>query len=242
MTAIITGASGGVGRAAALALAREGYDAALHYHQNREPAVECAAEIEKIGGRAAVLNADLSSEGDALRMAEEAVILLGGIDVLVCAAGRSLQKTFIQTTPEDWEGVISSNLTSVYNSCRAVMPYMLRQGKGSIVTVSSVWGQAGASCEVTYSAAKAGIIGLTRALAKEMAPSGIRVNCVAPGAIDTKMLSGLDGGAISDIIARTPLGRLGRPDDVAEAIAFLASDRASFITGEVLTVSGLFNA
>lgn len=240
MTAIVTGASGGIGRAAALALARDGYDIALHYHKNRQPAQETAREIENMGRRAAVLNADLTKNESANRMAEDTIILLGSMDTLICTAGLSLQKLFTETTPEDWNKIISANLTSIYNSCRAVMPYMLRQGHGSIVTVSSVWGQSGASCEAAYSAAKAGVIGLTKALAKEMAPSGIRVNCVSPGAIDTKMLSDFDGDAIDDIISRTPLGRLGNPEDVAEAIAFLASPRASFITGEVLTVSGMF--
>lgn len=240
MVALVTGASGGIGRAAALTLARDGFDVGAHYHSNRGAALGLAEEISSLGRRSVALCADLRDHAQAAAMVEDARICLGEVDVLVCAAGIAEQKLFTDITPEMWNQMLSVNLTGTFNSCRAVVPGMIARGRGSIITISSVWGQTGASCEVHYSAAKAGIIGMTKALAKELAPSGIRVNCVAPGAIDTSMNAHLDECAMADIIERIPLGRLGQPEDVAGAVAFLASERAAFITGEVISVAGGF--
>ena len=162
----------------------------------------------------------------------------GRIDLLVCNAGIAQQKLFTDITDSDWNHMLGTNLTGVFNMCRAVIPEMVRKKEGKIINVSSMWGQTGASCEVHYSAAKAGVIGLTKALAKELAPSGITVNAVAPGVISTDMLSGFSQAELEQLRQEIPLGRLGTPQDVADAVAFLSSEGASYITGQVLAVNG----
>ena len=162
------------------------------------------------------------------------------VDILINNAGISEQKLFTDITDDDWNNMLSVNLTGCFNCCRAASKYMINQKYGSIINVSSMWGIAGASCEVHYSASKSGIIGLTKALAKELGPSNIRVNCVAPGVINTEMNQHLNKDDLSELINSTPLCRIGDPIDVAEAIMFLASDKSSFITGQTLSVDGGF--
>ena len=163
---------------------------------------------------------------------------LGGIDVLVNNAGIAQSALMSDITDADYADMINTDLSGALYCCRQAIPYFLRNHSGAIVNVSSMWGEVGASMEVHYSAAKAGLIGLTKALAKELGPSGVRVNCVTPGMIDTDMNKGYTKDDIRAIVDETPLGRIGKPEDVAEAVFFLASDKASFITGQVLGVNG----
>ena len=170
---------------------------------------------------------------------EQARQALGGLDCLVCNAGIALpQQLLTDTTPEQWRALMGVDLDGVFHCVHAAVPHLVRQHSGSIVTVSSMWGVTGGSCEAPYSAAKAGVIGLTRALAKELGPSGIRVNCVAPGVIDTDMNRHLSQEDLAALGEETPLGRIGMPEEVAEAILFLAGEKAGFITGQVLSVDG----
>ncbi len=165
---------------------------------------------------------------------------VGSVDVLVNNAGISSQKLFTDITDDEWKRTIGVNLDGVFYCCRNALPYMIRQKSGAIINIGSMWGEVGASCEVHYSASKAGVIGLTKALAKEVAPSGVRVNCIAPGVVMTDMMSDFDDTTIEELKDETPLGRLGTPEDIAAAVLFLASDDASFITGQTLGVNGGF--
>lgn len=238
--ALVTGASGGIGRAVALALAEAGYSIGIHYNENRAAAEEVSEIISDMGQQSVTLCADVSDRSKVETMVESVRICLGEIDVLVNCAGVADVRLFTDTSAQDWDRLMNINLTGVFNCCRLVVPGMITRGSGCIINLSSVWGIYGASCEVGYSATKAGIIGLTQALAKELGPSGIRVNCVAPGYIETGMNSCFDAAAVADIVDRTPLGRVGTPEDVARAISFLASENASFITGATLPVTGGF--
>lgn len=237
--AVVTGGSGGIGGAICKAFAQAGYDVAVHYHNNREKAAGIAKEItEQTGRRAVAVHADISDYQSVARMLEDVRICLGKLDVLVNNAGIADIAPFADLSPERWRNMMAADLDGTYNCCRASLAHMEENGR--IVNVSSVWGLYGASCEVSYSAAKAGVIGLTQALARELGPSGIRVNCVAPGVIDTEMNSWLDLGGLSRIADATPLGRLGTPQEVAQAVLFLASPASSFITGVTLPVTGGF--
>jgi len=236
--ALVTGASGGIGRAIAVALAQEGWDVAVHYNTNRQAALAAAEAVEACGVRGLAVQADVSDMQSVENMIRDVRICLGSIDLLVNNAGVADIVPFADITPDRWRRMMSADLDGVYNCCRAALPCL---GSGSsIVNVSSVWGLYGASCEVHYSAAKAGVIGLTSALAKELGPSGIRVNCVAPGVINTEMNSSIDPDALRELEEYTPLGRMGQPEEVAAVVAFLASDGASFITGATVPVTGGF--
>jgi 3-oxoacyl-[acyl-carrier protein] reductase len=226
-TALITGASRGIGAAAAYALALDGYDVIVNYRENHEAARIVA---EKTGGRAVC--ADVSDVDAVTRMFDGA-----GVDLLVCNAGISLTGLFTDTAT-DWRRVFDTNVGGVINCCNAAIPHMVRQKSGCIITLSSIWGITGASCEALYSASKAAVIGLTKSLAKELAPSGIRVNCVAPGVIDTDMNASLSPRDVQSLRDETPLGVVGTPEDVASVISFLASDGAKFITGQVISPNG----
>lgn len=240
-TAVVTGASRGIGAACAVALAKSGYNVILGYKANKERAEQLAEVLISGYGIAAIAqkaDVSLSSEADAL--IETAYRNFGRVDVLVNNAGIAGFKLFTEITDEEWNEMIGTNLTGVFNCSRAAARYMINQKSGSIVNISSMWGQVGASCEVHYSASKAGVIGLTQALAKELAPSNVRVNCICPGVIKTDMLSEIDEETIASLVEETPLGRLGTPKDIADSVAFLCSDRAEFITGQVLGVNGGF--
>ena len=235
----ITGSSSGIGAETARLFAREGWDVAVHFCRNRFGAERLAGELAGLGVRTAVLQADLSDPAraeDAVRRAEEAV---GPLDAAVCNAGTALpQQLLTDTTPDQWRGLMAVDLDGMFYTLRAVIPGMVHRKRGALVTVSSMWGVTGGSCEVPYSAAKAGVIGLTRALAKELGPSRIRVNCVAPGVVDTGMNRHLLPEDLAALAEETPLGRIGKPEEIAQAVCFLASERASFITGQVLRVDG----
>lgn len=225
---LITGASRGIGAATARALAERGDKVFINYNNSQEAAEELAKET---GGVA--IRADVSNANEVNAMFEK----IGSVDILINNAGISGFYMIDAMSDEEWKRMIDVNLNSVFYCTRAVLPQMINRKQGAIVNVSSMWGICGASCEVAYSTAKAGIIGFTKALAKEVGPSGIRVNCVAPGVIDTDMNKALDEDAKKALCEETPLGRLGTPEEIAKAIVFLA-DENSFITGQILSPNG----
>lgn len=238
--ALVTGSSRGIGRAIAAQLAREGYAVGINYYERRDKADELVSQLTQEGCRALAVQADVSKRGEVDAMVKTVEDAFGPISVLINNAGVAGQALFQDVTDELWDRYFAVNLNGARNTIQAVLPQMLHEKSGVIVNISSIWGQHGASCEVTYSCTKHALIGLTRSLALELAPSGIRVNCVAPGVIDTDMARELGGEVLDDLVEQTPLGRLGTPQDIANAVAFLASDKASFITGQVLTVDGAF--
>ena len=236
---LITGASRGIGAATARLFAQEGWNVAVHYNASRAAAEQLAAELSGLGVRAVPIQADVADPEQAERLVRETEGALGPLDAVICNAGVALpQQLLTDTTADQWRRLMSVDLDGMFHTLRAAIPGMVRQKRGSIVTVSSMWGITGGSCETPYSAAKAGVIGLTRALAKELGPAGIRVNCVAPGVIDTAMNGHLTPKDLAALGEETPLCRIGQPVEVAQAIYFLASERASFITGQVLRVDG----
>ena len=236
---LITGASRGIGAAAARLFAQEGWNVAVHYNASRAAAEQLAAELSGLGVRAVPIQADVADPEQAERLVRETEGALGPLDAVICNAGVALpQQLLTDTTADQWRRLMSVDLDGMFHTIRAAVPGLVRQKRGAIVTVSSMWGITGGSCETPYSAAKAGVIGLTRALAKELGPSGIRVNCVAPGVIDTAMNGHLTPKDLAALGEETPLCRIGQPVEVAQAIYFLASERASFITGQVLRVDG----
>lgn len=236
-TALITGGSRGIGAAAVRAFARAGFRTAFFYRADEAAAQTVARETG-----AAAIRCDVSDPDRVRKACAEAEKTLGHIDALVNNAGIAQQKLLTDITDEDWRRMLDVNLSGAFYVTRAVLPGMISLKSGSIVNVSSVWGQVGASCEVHYSAAKAGLIGLTRALAKEVGPSGVTVNCVCPGVIQTDMLGDFTGRDLAALAEETPLGRLGTPQEVAAAILWLCQGDAAFVTGQVIGVGGGFGA
>ncbi len=239
-TVLISGASRGIGAAAARLFAVSGYTVAVNYRADRAGAEALVSEITVAGGDAFAVCADVADAVAVNTMADEVLARCGQVDVLIHNAGIAKQALLTDTTPEEWRRMMSVHLDGAYHLAHALVPSMVRRHSGRILTVSSMWGEVGASCEVAYSSAKAGLIGFTKALAKELGPSGITVNCVTPGVIDTAMCASLDEETRTVLAEETPLGRLGTPEDVAEALLFLASNRAAFITGQVVGVNGGF--
>ena len=235
-TALVTGASRGIGRAVALALAGEGAEVVVNYASSSDAAEAVVAEIQAIGGSAYALQADVADEASVEDLFKTVLKRSGRIDVLVNNAGITRDGLLMRMKTEDWQAVINLNLTGVFLCTRAVTRSMLRQRSGRIINITSVVGLMGNAGQANYAAAKAGVVGLTRSSAKEMASRGITVNAVAPGFIATDMTKDLEAEAI---LAAIPLGRFGTPDQVAGTVRFLAADpAAAYITGQVLQVDG----
>ncbi|MDD4839552.1 MAG: 3-oxoacyl-ACP reductase FabG [Clostridia bacterium] len=238
-TILITGSSRGIGAQIAMSAIDE-YNVVICYNKNEEKAFALRDKLSKIGGVIA-LKADITKSNEVEKLVQNATAYFGKIDILVNCAGIAQQKLFTDITDNDWKNMISVNLDGAFFCSRAVLPQMVSRKSGKIINITSMWGEVGASCEVHYSAAKAGLIGLTKALAKEVAPSNITVNAVSAGAIQTDMLSALGEDVIQMIKEETPLGRIGLTSDIAKAVLFLASDNADFITGQILSVNGGYN-
>ena len=232
-TVLITGGSRGIGRETVRLFAEKGYNVAFTYRSSVDEAEALASEVGALA-----IKADSSVESDVLMAVERTLSTCGRIDCLVNNAAVSAFSLFTDITLEDWNDMLAVNLTGAFLYSKAVIPDMLKRKSGRIINITSMWGLVGASCEVHYSAAKAGLIGMTKALAKELGPSGITVNAIAPGVINTDMNKALSDEDKAILVDETPLMRLGEPRDVAEAALFLASDKAAFITGAVLNVSG----
>lgn len=238
--ALITGASGGIGSSTSQVLAAQGFQIAVHYHQGEDRAHQLCKTLSKQGYVAKPFVADITDQQQVFQMVSQIVEEMGDIDLLVNNAGIAQQKLFSDISEEDWDTMFAVNVKGMFHCIQAVLPRMIHYKRGKIINLSSIWGMVGASCEVHYSAAKAAIIGMTKALAREVGPSGIQVNCVAPGVIDTPMNAQLDATALDALVEETPLERLGTPLDVAHMIAYLASPQADFITGQVFSPNGGF--
>lgn len=237
---LITGGSRGIGAAAVLAFARAGYQVAFTWNNHASAAEQVLAQAQQMAPNSQFLAlradaADAAQVATAVRRAEQE---LGGLQVLACNAGIAQQKLFTDTTDEDWRRIMGVDLDGAFYACRAVLPGMIHQKYGRILLVSSMWGQTGGSCEVAYSAAKAGLIGLGKALAKEEGPSGITVNIVAPGVIDTDMMAGFTDEDRAVLAEDTPVGRLGTPEEIARTLVFLADEASGYITGQVIGQNG----
>ena len=237
-TAIVTGGSRGIGRAVSLLLAREGANVAIVYAGNTAAAEETKQQAEALGAAAAVFQCDVADEQAVTVMVKAVKTQFGSVDILVNNAGITRDGLLMRMKEADWQAVLDTNLTGVYHCTKAVSKLMMKQRHGAVINLSSVVGETGNAGQANYAAAKAGIIGFTKAVAKELASRNIRVNAVAPGYVETDMTAGLPDSAKEDMLRSIPLGRPATADDVAQAVLFLASDQACYITGQVLNVDG----
>lgn len=237
---LITGASRGIGRAIAFTLAKSGAKVFVNFNQSKEMAFDLVERIRKIGGTAFCYKADVREREDVRKMVKAADVNIGRINTVINNAGIADYNLFTEITDEKWNEVLDTHIKGTYNVLKETLPGMLEQKSGCIINISSIWGIHGASMEVAYSTAKGAIIAMTKALAKEMGPSGIRVNAIAPGIIKTDMIANFSDTEIEDMIADIPAGRLGTPEDIAQTAAFLISDEAKYMTGQIITVDGSF--
>ncbi|MBQ8163897.1 MAG: 3-oxoacyl-ACP reductase FabG [Clostridia bacterium] len=234
-TVFITGGSRGIGAQTVKKFLENGYCVAYTFLNTKKELLPFLTDENVLA-----IKADIKSSSDIKNAIDQAILHFGSVDVLINNAGISEFSLFTDISDTMWENMINTNLSSAFYASRAVLPHMINKKSGVILNVASMWGEVGASCEVHYSVSKAGLIGLTKALAKEVGLSGIRVNCVSPGLIETDMTSHLSNEDKQSLIDETPLNRIGKPEDIADALFYLASDDASFITGQVLSVNGGF--
>jgi 3-oxoacyl-[acyl-carrier protein] reductase len=239
-TVLITGASKGIGKVTAELFANHGYQVLINYRQSESAARELTDRLQSRGLAVNLYRADVAKKAEVDAMVDFCLSRFGSADILINNAGIAASKLFIELSEAEWDEMININLKGVFNCSQAVLRYMLPQKQGKIINIASIWGMVGAACEVHYSAAKAGVIGLTKALAKELGPSNIQVNCIAPGVIQTDMLASFQAADLAELKSATPLQRLGTPQDIAAVALFLASDAADFITGQVLSPNGGF--
>lgn len=238
-TVLITGSARGIGAGIAFRFAREGHRVAIHYHVRETQARAFYTELAEAGCSVMLVSGDITDEQQAKDIALRVRENFGFIDVLINNAGVALATQLVtDTSLVEWNRVFETNVTGMFLMTNAVLPEMVSQKRGAIVNISSMWGVTGGSCEVAYSASKAAVVGYTKALAKEVAPSGVRVNCIAPGFVLTDMTRAFPENVIADICEETPLLRAGKPEDIAAAALFLGTEEASFITGQVLSVDG----
>ncbi len=238
-TALVTGGAKGIGEAICIALAKAGCNIAINYNSSKEKAESLKAILSEITD-VEIYKADVSSSQEVKEMFAQINKRFGGVDVLINNAAVAQQVLFTDITDEMWRKMIGVNLTGAFNCSREALPYMINEKQGVIINIASMWGEVGASMEVHYSASKAGLIGLTKALAKEVGLSGVRVNAVSPGVVETDMMKDFSEDDKAFLKDETPLNVLGTPEDIASAVAFLVSDKARFITGQVLSVNGGF--
>ncbi len=237
---IITGASNGIGKKTAEIFALNGYNVIINYCNSYESANQLYNELTQKNCNVRIFKADISKRDEVDKMIEFCIEEFGKIDILINNAGIAQSKLFTDITESEWDNMINVNLKGAFNCSQSVLKYMLPAKRGKIINISSIWGITGASCEVHYSTAKAGIIGLTKALAKEIAPSNIHINCIAPGIIQTNMLDDFTEDDIQALKDETPLGTIGTPTDIAKLALYLASDDSNFITGQVISPNGGF--
>ncbi len=239
-TVIITGASRGIGKETARMMAEEGYNVVINYNRSEGEAAFLYEQLKAQDLSVMMFRADVTDKKQVESMAAACIKTYGGIDVLVNNAGIAQSRMFLDISEHEWDLMMAVHVKSVFNCCQCVLPDMLKRKNGRIINVSSIWGITGGSCEVHYSTAKAAIIGFTKALAKELAPSNILVNCIAPGVVETDMLNGLSVSEIEALKKEIPLQRLAKPEEIAASILFLASGRPNYITGQVLSPNGGF--
>lgn len=235
---LVTGASRGIGKAVAARFARAGYGVAVHYNTGKAEAETFVGQLAEEGCTVMAVHADIRDSAQVEAMIETVATAFGDINILINNAGIAQQKLFTDITEEEWRNMFAVHVDGTFFCTKAVLPAMIRKKEGCIVNVSSMWGQIGGSCEVHYSAAKGAIQAMTKALAKEVGPSGIRVNCIAPGVIQTEMNKMLDAETLEELRQETPLELLGTAEDVANMAYFLCSDEATFITGQIIGVNG----
>lgn len=236
--ALITGASGGIGSEIALRLARDGFEIAACYFSDENGIRELEGRLSETGGRFKTYKADVSDYSAIKEVFADATEFFGGVSVLVNNAGMAQQKLFTDITEEEFDRITAVNFKGVFNCCQCAVPFMVSQKKGKIINISSMWGVYGASCETVYSATKAAVIGLTKSLARELAPSNIQVNCVAPGAVDTKMNSNLSAEDKANFAQEIPMGRFGTAEEIAGVVSFLAGKDSDYVTAQVITADG----
>lgn len=237
-TALVTGGGRGIGKAIALKLAEYGADVAVNYSGSKAAAEETAEVIRAMGRRAVIIQADVSKEEECVRMFQEMEAALGGIDILVNNAGITRDNLAVRMSEQEFEEVIDTNLTGAFFCAKIAGKSMMKAKKGRMINISSIFGVRGNAGQINYCAAKAGLIGMTKCLAKELAARNITVNAVAPGYIDTDMTAVLPEKVKEQVLSQVPMKRMGQPEEIAEAVAFLASDRSAYITGQTLLVDG----